>query len=39
MCRNFFLIRVRRRVVSPLCQALIGYLIKCAQKGKNKHVV
>jgi DNA-binding transcriptional LysR family regulator len=39
MYRNFFLIRDRRRIVSPLCQALIDFLSTTSQKEKNDHAV
>jgi len=39
MSRNFFLIRDRRRIVSPLCQALIDFLLTTASKEENDHVV
>jgi len=37
MYRNFFLIRDRRRIVSPLCQALIDFLLTTSRKEKNDH--
>jgi len=37
MYRNFFLIRDRRRVVSPLCQALIDFLLATTREGENTH--
>jgi len=37
MYRNFFLIRDKRRIVSPLCQALIDFLLTTSRKEKNDH--
>jgi len=37
MHRNFFLIRDRRRIVSPLCQALIDFLLTTSRKKENDH--
>jgi DNA-binding transcriptional LysR family regulator len=39
MFRNFFLIRDRRRIVSPLCQALIDFLLTTSRKEKTDHAV
>jgi DNA-binding transcriptional LysR family regulator len=39
MYRNFFLIRDRRRIVSPLCQALIDFLLATSRKEENEHAV
>ncbi len=37
MYRNFFLIRDRRRIVSPLCQALIDFLLATSRREENDH--
>lgn len=39
MHRNFFLIRDRRRIVSPLCQALIDFLLTTSRKEENDDAV
>ncbi len=39
MYRNFYLIRDRRRIVSPLCQALIDFLLTTARKEENDHAI
>lgn len=39
MYRNFFLIRDKRRIVSPLCQALIDFLLTTSRKGKDAHAI
>jgi len=39
MYRNFFLIRDKRRIVSPLCQALIDFLLATSRKEENGHAI
>jgi DNA-binding transcriptional LysR family regulator len=39
MYRNFYLIRDRRRIVSPLCQALIEFLLTTSRKEENDHAI
>lgn len=39
MYRNFFLIRDKRRIVSPLCQALIDFLLATSREEGNGHAV
>ena len=35
MFRNFYLIRDRRRIASPLCQAMLDFLLTSAGEQKN----
>ena len=37
MSRSFYLIRDRRRILSPLCQALIGFLFTTSEKKENRN--
>jgi DNA-binding transcriptional LysR family regulator len=39
MYRHFFLIRDRRRIISPLCQALVDFLLTTSRKEKDDHAV
>lgn len=39
MYRHFFLIRDRRRIVSPLCQALIDFLLTTSRKEDANHAI
>lgn len=39
MYRHFFLVRDRRRIVSPLCQALIDFLLAFSRKEKRNDTI
>lgn len=39
MYRHFFLIRDKRRIVSPLCQALIDFLLATSRQEENGHAI